>query len=125
MEECILIVDDNRDLRDGLRILLAREGYEVQTAANGAEALTKLYGGFRPCLIVLDLMMPTMNGFEFRQQQLADPSLADIPVIAYSGITDPNETGQQLRAAAYLHKPIGPEKIATAIRALCPSPAQA
>lgn len=118
--DTILVIDDNRDLRDGLRVVLSQDGYVVETAANGIEALTKLYGGVRPCIIVLDLMMPIMNGFEFRQKQLSDPTIAAIPVIAYSGITDPRATGQQLRAAAYLHKPIGPEQIAAAVRLFCP-----
>ena len=84
--ECdvILVVDDNPDLRDGLRLALSEEGYTVETAINGRDALSRLYAGLKPCLIIMDLMMPVMNGFEFREAQLADARLADIPLIAYS-----------------------------------------
>jgi len=119
VDDTVLLIDDHPDLRDGLEILLGLEGYAVETAANGRDALMKLYLGLRPCLIVMDLMMPVMNGFEFRQMQLADDRLADIPIVAYSGITDP-AANRQLRAAAYLHKPSDPEQLAAIVRQLCP-----
>ncbi len=118
--DAILVVDDHTDIRDGLQIILGAEGYQVVTAANGREALRELYGGLRPCVIIMDLMMPVMNGFEFREAQLADPILADIPLIAYSGVTDPRETAQQLRAAAYVHKPVAIEDLAALVRQFCP-----
>lgn len=84
----ILVVDDDPEMRDGLRAVLHREGFAVETAANGREALDQLEAGLRPCVIVMDLMMPVMNGVEFRRQQLRDAELACIPVITYSGITE-------------------------------------
>jgi len=103
--DLILVIDDYADIREGIAVALGLEGYDVVTASNGLEALTKLHSGLQPCLIVLDLMMPVMNGFEFRQAQLADPGLAKIPLIAYSAVTNPFETAQHLRADAYLYKP--------------------
>src|SRR5262249_49843211 len=126
MHQCdtVLLIDDHPDLREGLGILLGQEGYAVETATNGREALIKLYSGLRPCLIVMDLMMPVMNGFEFRQRQLSDTQLAAIPVVAYSGVTDPFATAQQLQAAAYFHKPTDPEQLAAAVRQICPKRAE-
>ncbi len=121
--DVILVVDDNPDLRDGLRVVLVQEGYTVETASNGRDALARLYAGLKPCLIIMDLMMPVMNGFEFREAQLADPGLADIPLIAYSGVTDPRETAQQLRAVAYVHKPAEIEQLAALVRQFCPKDA--
>ena len=124
--ECdvILIIDDNPDLREGLRVVLGQEGYKVATAINGRDALNRLYTGLKPCLIIMDLMMPVMNGFEFREVQLADAQLAEIPLIAYSGVTDPRETAQQLRATAYVHKPAEVEQLAAMVRQFCPRDAQ-
>src|SRR5678815_5074292 len=69
----VLIVEDQPDLRDLLQFYLHRKGYSVDTAADGREALEKLDNGFNPCVILLDLMMPVMDGTEFRQQQLRNP----------------------------------------------------
>src|SRR5690606_15758417 len=62
------------------------EGYDVATAGNGADALAQLRAGLVPQLIILDLTMPVMDGWEFRNHQLADPALRDIPTIVYSAV---------------------------------------
>lgn len=118
--DVVLVIEDHEDLREGIRIALMLDGYTVEVAVNGRDALAKLYAGLRPCLILLDLMMPIMNGFEFREARLADPDLAKIPLIVYSGITDPLETAQQLHADAYVHKPTDVEQMAALARKLCP-----
>src|SRR5207247_2102614 len=79
------IIEDDPDLRDALGELLSGEGYEVATAADGREGLRRLGAPPRPCLVLLDLMLPAMDGFEFRLRQLEDPALAAIPVIVFSG----------------------------------------
>lgn len=118
--DVVLVIEDHEDLREGIRIALGMEGYTVEVAANGREALQKLYAGVRPCLIIMDLMMPLMNGFEFRQAQLAAADFKNIPLIAYSAVTDPRETAQQLHADAYLHKPTDVEQLAALARQFCP-----
>jgi CheY-like chemotaxis protein len=77
----VMIVDDDRDIREALGELLREEGYVIEAAWNGLEALKRLHAGFRPNLIILDLMMPVMDGFAFRAEQKQHPDLADIPVI--------------------------------------------
>src|SRR5689334_6104245 len=79
--DTILVVDDDEDILEALRDLLRDEGYDVVAARDGRTALERLRGGLRPRLILLDLMMPTMNGYEFRREQRADPALAGIPTI--------------------------------------------
>jgi CheY-like chemotaxis protein len=78
----ILVVEDDPEFRNVLAELIRRDGHKVETAENGSAALDKLRWGLRPCLILLDLRMPTMTGWEFRSEQQRDTDLADIPVIA-------------------------------------------
>jgi CheY-like chemotaxis protein len=100
----ILLVDDDDDVREAFIDVLSDEGYEITTARNGCEALELLRRGPRPGIILLDLMMPVMDGFEFRAQQLADPSLADLPVVVLTaGLV--SERVRQLRPLACLTKP--------------------
>jgi CheY-like chemotaxis protein len=80
----ILIVDDDSDTREGLSLAMEAAGYSVRTARDGVEAL-KVLRQCRPDLILLDLVMPTMDGWTFRMQQLRDPALADIPVVVLAG----------------------------------------
>jgi CheY-like chemotaxis protein len=102
----ILIVEDEPDLREGLAALFADEGYRVSTSSDGAAALACLRQGARPSLVLLDLMMPVMDGWQFRAHLLADPSLAHIPVVVLSGVVlDDTEAGT-LRAVACIRKPI-------------------
>jgi len=77
----VLIIDDDRDIREVLGEVLAEEGFVVEAAWNGAEAMKRLRAGFRPDIIILDLMMPVMDGLTFRAEQKQIPELADIPVI--------------------------------------------
>lgn len=79
-----LVVDDDEDVRIALRLFLEGEGFVVEEAVNGSEALQRLRDGLRPQLIVLDLMMPVMTGWEFREQQRASPDLKDIPVVIFT-----------------------------------------
>src|SRR5215510_5543427 len=82
----VLIVEDDADLREMMAQLLSLEGFQTAAVANGREALEYLQGGEAPHLILLDLMMPVMDGWEFRRQQQADPSLSRVPVIVLSAL---------------------------------------
>jgi CheY-like chemotaxis protein len=84
----VLVVDDDQDIRDALCELLHDEGYCAVSAANGAEALTYLRSRELPCVILLELMMPVMDGWEFRRQQQGDPKLSAIPVVAITAAGD-------------------------------------
>ena len=93
MTRSVHIVDDDEALRDVLAEALSEEGLAVSSSANGLEALKTLRAGLRPDVILLDLMMPVMDGWGFREEQSRDPELASIPVVV-------------LTAAHWLHKPI-------------------
>ena len=115
----ILLVEDDPDSRACMRSLLEQEGYVVHTAADGAEALRRLRSGLRPGLIVLDLMMPGMDGFQFRKAQLADPKLSAIPVVVYSGHHDAKANAAQLEPTAYIQKPIDFDSFLDLVSAHC------
>src|SRR5438874_8753476 len=80
----ILVVDDDPGIVESLKDLLEAEGYHVETASNGREALDMLRARQRPNLILLDLTMPEMDGFEFRDEQEWDPRFSEIPVVVIS-----------------------------------------
>lgn len=78
----ILIVDDDKEFREALVEIVRGEGFHVETATSGMQALDKLRWGLRPCVVLLDLQMAVMNGWDFRAEQGRDPTLAAVPVIA-------------------------------------------
>jgi CheY-like chemotaxis protein len=100
----ILVVDDDRDLRELLAAVLSSAGYEVLTAENGAAALSILRTVL-PDLIILDLMMPVMNGWQFREAQTALPDYARIPVICLSGHHAARHQASALGISACVLKP--------------------
>jgi len=99
----ILVVEDDDDIRDSLKELLEEEGYRVDTAANGQQALGKLQEQELPQLILLDLMMPVMDGWQFQKELRDVPSLARLPVIVISASKFSREP---LNAAAFIPKPL-------------------
>jgi signal transduction histidine kinase len=105
----LLVVEDDCDIRDALDGLLKTEGYAVATCSNGAEALDYLRHAPKPDVIVLDLMMPVMDGWQFRVEQKRDPSLASIPVLALSADATPKAAA--IDAEAYLKKPVDYETL--------------
>ena len=109
----ILVVDDDAGALDALTDILEVEGYAVTQASDGRRALEALQGGARPAVIVLDLMMPVMDGWEFRQKQLGDPAVAEIPVVVVSA-TDISQP-DTLRAVEYLRKPVDVDELLEAI----------
>lgn len=115
----VLVVDDDEDIRVILGQILDLQGYEAATAANGLDALSQLYGGVRPCLILLDLMMPAMSGWEFRTKQLQDPALADIPVVVLSGGDNVAQHASALKAAGYLEKPVDLDRLLSVVKQFC------
>jgi signal transduction histidine kinase len=112
--ERILLVEDDRSIREVLRGILEEEGYAVTTADNGRRALDCLLAGEAPDIIVLDLRMPIMDGWQFRAAQKADPALAGIPVLAMSA--DGSAKAEAIDAAAYLRKPLSTGALLAAIR---------
>lgn len=103
----VMVVDDDQAIREVMEELFVDEGYDVVTAANGEEALSVLRANSKhPGVILLDLNMPIMTGWEFRNVQRQDPKLASIPVVVFSADRGLLNSANQLDAAAYLAKPL-------------------
>lgn len=111
----ILIVEDDQDIRDALEGVLEFSDYCVATAGDGQAALEYLRSHPDTDVVLLDLMMPRMNGYQFRQEQLKDPTLAGIPVIVVSALNVSQEERQALRASAFVVKPVQLEELLGAI----------
>ena len=112
----ILVIEDDAATRDVVTMVLEEEGYAVTGVANGQEALAHLRITEPPHLILLDLMMPVMNGWEFRQQQRQDPSLEAIPVVVVSADGNAPQKAAAIGARDYLQKPIDLDALLAAVQ---------
>ncbi len=115
-----MIVEDDRDTREMLGRFLELEGFAVQTAENGKLALQALRGE-PPCVILLDLMMPVMNGWQFREAQRRDPALAQIPVVIVTA-AGPREEIPEITADGWISKPVDLDQLLEMIGPLCQRP---
>jgi CheY-like chemotaxis protein len=110
-------VDDDPDLRDAICETLEGGGHAATCVSNGRQALEYLQTGKPTCLILLDLMMPVMNGWEFRKQQLRDAAIASIPVVVLSA----HDGGERadLSPDGFLRKPIDAEDLLSTVAKIC------
>lgn len=116
----VCIVDDDSDIREAMRLVLELRGYDVLEASDGAEALEVMRRSDAPCcLVLLDLMMPGMNGWEFRARQRADPALASVPVVVLSGVREVASQARELDASEVLQKPIDLEQLVSIVERHC------
>jgi CheY-like chemotaxis protein len=113
----VLIVEDDADLREMMAQLLTLEGFHAAAVANGRDALEYLSRGDRPHVILLDLMMPVMDGWEFRRRQQGDPALADVPVIVLSALDQ--SRAADLDGVAFLKKPLDFDRLLELVRQHC------
>jgi CheY-like chemotaxis protein len=115
---CVLIVEDDRDTREMLARFLELEGFEVREAANGQVALEALHKSTSTCVILLDLMMPVMNGWQFRKAQVNDPEIANIPVVVVTA-AGAREQIPAIDADGWLSKPVDFDRLLATIDPLC------
>ena len=113
----VLIVEDDADLRDMMAQFFLLEGFTPKTVSNGREALEYLLRGQKPAVILLDLMMPVMDGWEFRREQRRDPRVANVPVIVLSAL-DRTRVGD-LGEAAFMKKPLDFDRLLELVRRYC------
>jgi CheY-like chemotaxis protein len=115
----VLVIEDDETIRESLIDFLADNGYEALGAVNGRDALEKLRATRPPCLIVLDLMMPIMDGEKFREQQLQDPTLSHIPTVVMSAYRDVAGMAAAVTAHAYLTKPFKLDELLEVVQTHC------
>jgi CheY-like chemotaxis protein len=115
----VLLIDDESDIRDSLSDVLTEEGYLVATACNGLEGLEKLKTDCTPSVILLDLMMPVMDGWQFRAKQLSEPELAQLPVIILSAVAEIRRHAAEMKAAGFLVKPFMLDRLLSAVQRYC------
>jgi chemosensory pili system protein ChpA (sensor histidine kinase/response regulator) len=115
----VLIVEDDDVAREAMKALLENDGYRVATAGDGQEAFERLRSGLNPQVIVLDIEMPRMDGFQLRRVLRQEPRLALIPVVVYSGDADLSAVADGCDADAYLHKPFDIDRLRVLLARLC------
>jgi CheY-like chemotaxis protein len=117
----ILVVDDDPEIRETMIEVLQEAGYEAVGAADGLEALAQLRDPEdRWCVVLLDLMMPNMDGRTFRSQQLQDPGISPIPVVIVSAMSDVREAAEELDVAAHMMKPVRLAELVKIVDQFCP-----
>jgi CheY-like chemotaxis protein len=116
----VLVVEDDGDVREAIAEVLGDSEYNALHAANGAEALERLRSApIQPCVILLDVMMPTMDGWQFRAAQQSDPAVRDIPVVVLSAHVNGSETAEKMDAAGFLMKPVTLDALLDVIERFC------
>jgi CheY-like chemotaxis protein len=120
-KDLVMIVEDDEATLEALSSLLVQFGYHTIVAQNGREALQKLREATAglPCIIILDLLMPEMDGWQFRTEQQADPALRDIPVVIVTADLRGGRRAKAAGAVAFIPKPVEVDKLMGSVREFC------
>jgi CheY-like chemotaxis protein len=118
-DKLVMIVEDDADVRESIVEVLEDNAYTVLGAANGREALERLRTGEKPCLILLDIMMPIMDGWEFRALQEKDPELSSIPIVVLTAHADVEQAARGMHASGSLRKPVKLDSLLATVDPLC------
>ena len=119
----VLVVDDSDDIRDALVMALTKTGFAVVAAGSGYEALDTFQTGFRPCVVLLDVCMPQMDGWEFMQRQRSDWRLCTVPTIVMTGVASHDPRCLEMPIVRFLQKPYSGEQVLAAVSAELARPA--
>jgi CheY-like chemotaxis protein len=121
MKPKVLVIEDDLDIREVMKRFMEREGFSVTTADNGLEGLKHLESSVElPCIIFLDLMMPVMNGFQFREAQLKNDRIARIPTVIVSADGKLDDKKTFISADYTLKKPVDIDELLEIINKCCP-----
>ena len=120
----VLIVEDDPDIRETIAQVLEEEGYPSEVASNGKEALAKLSENARFGLILLDLMMPVMDGWQFRAAMQRDPNMSGIPVVVISADGDVQRKASSIKASGYVRKPVAIHQLLAVVEHYCKAKAE-
>jgi two-component system response regulator MprA len=119
MAHSVLLVEDDEDLSEALQGLLTSQGFDVICARDGLDAVRLLWRGLQPCLILLDLMLPRIDGFAFREYQRTNPPWNDIPIIVISALDDVADRRVELQPLVWFKKPLDVDALAAAVARYC------
>jgi len=117
----VLVVEDDDDVREALLLLLGSEGVHAVGATDGRDAIDRIKAGFHPRLILLDLMMPVMDGERFLRARMIDPELSSIPVVVVSAMQRMRVDPVELHVDELIPKPVNPSRVLDAVRHYRPS----
>jgi CheY-like chemotaxis protein len=124
MKHPVVLVEDDEDIREAILEALADTGIRALGAANGQEAIERIrasnQAGEPPCVILLDMMLPIMDGWQFRAAQLKDETLRSILVVVLTAHANAEQIARELRADGFLRKPIKLEALLCAVLPYCP-----
>jgi CheY-like chemotaxis protein len=119
-DRIVMVVEDDRDVRETIAEILEDNAYHPVLASNGEEALHRLRSATaKPCVILLDIMMPVMNGWEFRALQRSEQSLSGIPVVVITAHADASRAAAEMDAAGFLRKPVKLESLLASVSHFC------
>jgi CheY-like chemotaxis protein len=116
---CVLVVEDETNAREVIVDSLEAAGCKAVSAADGQEAIQVLARTSKPCVILLDLMMPRMNGWQFRDWLKQQDALKSVPVVLLSAVRDLGDEARRLDAAGYLEKPLTFPKLLDTVQRFC------
>jgi signal transduction histidine kinase len=119
----VLIVEDDADVREALTMMIESAGHAVAAFGDGHDALERLRAGARPHLILLDLMMPRMDGWQFHAELQRDPGLAAIPVVILTGDGDAPRKAAAMHVAGAMRKPVELDRLVQVVESYCGRPA--
>jgi CheY-like chemotaxis protein len=123
MKRPVLLVDDDEDIRESIIEALEDGGHSALGAANGQEALERVramqQAGDEPCVILLDMMLPVMDGWQFRAAQLKDDRMRAIPVVVLTAHANAEQIAHELGAEGFLRKPLRLEALLAAVVPYC------
>jgi CheY-like chemotaxis protein len=117
----ILVVDDDDDVREMLVLVLGLEGYRVQGARDGQDALERIQARGRPDLVLLDLRMPRLSGPDFARLLRSDPATASIAIVVLSGDAHASRTASELEASGCMRKPVDLAELTAVVARLAPA----
>lgn len=119
-ERTVLIVEDDQDVRESIEEVLTLNGYQTLCAENGKEALDRArLSAKKPCVILLDVMMPVMDGWQFRAIQRSDAELGQIPVVVLTAHANAKEAATKMETAGWLRKPVAMRDLLSMVRRFC------
>ena len=115
----VLVVEDNEEIREVLEVMIRADGTRVESAGDGAQGLERASREPYPCLILLDLKMPVMDGLQFLERRNADPEVARIPVIMLTGSVELEGRERELNLQGFVKKPFDPDVLSRMVHQYC------